>query len=127
MPMKGEVFMKFIILHVTQEKDTTFITGCFARVAPDSEEREMFEMLTDCIEQVNNMSFRTKRVVRKDNTIYFRGIEARHLFTALKYWNDNLFLHLSIKLGKNTVYSGENARQALEDILSKEDFLVIRA
>ena len=118
--------MQYIILHANEEKGTLYITGCFARVAPESEERELFEVLVDCIEDVNNTFYHTENVVKKDNTIYFRHIEANTLFKVLKFWNRNLLLHLSVKLGRNTVYTGKNSRQALENLLSELDLPVIR-
>lgn len=113
--------MQFIILHVDQQEQSTYITGCFARVSPDSEEREIFEALTGCIDEVNRKSFRADCIVRKDNTIYFKCIESRALFTALKYWNDNLPLNLSIKVNSHVVFTGKNAKQAFEQIMNALD------
>lgn len=110
--------MVFRFLHIHGDAGKCYITGCFERCKEGTPEKELLDVLAECIVEAN-ASFKSDKIVIKDNTVFFRAVDADWLFSALQFWDKCIDLSLVYRLNKNVVFSGDNARKIFEDVKSK--------
>ena len=116
--------MRFLFLHIHEENNKCYITGCFERCKQGTEERETLDLIATCIDEVNAKSFKSSKIVLKDKTIFFRAIDADWLVSALKYWDNSLGLLLTYKLGRNTTFTGSKSREIFEKVIQRHKITV---
>lgn len=116
--------MNFIFLHLHEENGTCYVTGCFERCKSGTEERELLDLMAECIDIANEQSFKTSKVVLKDNTIFFRAVELTNLLSTLKYWDSSLNLSLKYKIGKYAVFSGNEAKKLFYRIIDSHKIVL---
>lgn len=115
--------MVFRFLHIHGEAGKCYITGCFERCT-EPEEKELLDMMYEGIGELN-MAFKCDKIVLKDKTIFFRGINADWLLSTLIYWNTCLDLSLKYRVGKNVTYTGDRAKELFDEALRKYSISVI--
>mgnify|MGYP000056582475 CR=1 FL=1 len=115
--------MVFRFLHIHGEAGKCYITGCFERCT-EPEEKEILKEIVDSFQQVNS-SFQSSKVVLKDNTVFFRGVDSGIFFSAIKFLDSCLELSLTYRVGKNVTYTGDRAKELFDKALKKYSISVI--
>lgn len=115
--------MQFRFLHIHGESGKCYVTGCFERCKDGTVERNLLDSMAECIGELNT-SYKSDKIVLKDNTIFFRAIDADWLVSTLKYWDRCLELSLTYKVGRNVTYTGDRAKEMFEKAVSDHSISV---